>query len=264
MSVAVVGSLSLDSVDGAVPRVGGAPFYAGRALRALGSPAAIVAKCAAADRHLLLAPVIRLGVPVVWQDSSVSAAFSFSYERERRTMSMDAIADPWTSDEAAAVGDARWVHVAPLSRADFPAETLAALARGRRVSFDGQGLVRAARIGPLRLDTDYDPAVLRSVSVLKLSEDEAELLVDGFDERALGRLGVPEVVVTLGSRGSVVFADGVAELVRSHAVSVPDPTGAGDAFAAAYVVARSGGAAPTAAARRAAALVADLLTGRAA
>jgi sugar/nucleoside kinase (ribokinase family) len=265
MSVAVVGSLSLDFVDGGAPRVGGAPFYAARALRALGASAVIAAKCAAPDRHLLLPPLIRLGLPVRWQDSSVSAAFSFTYEREQRRMAIEAIADPWTPAEALdAVGDARWVQVAPLSRADFPAETLAALARGRRLLLDGQGLARPGRIGPLVLDDDYDPAVLRSVSVLKLSADEAELLVDGYDERALGRLGVGEVVVTLGSRGCIVFADGVAELVRAHPVAAADPTGAGDAFAAAYLVARSGGAAPTAAARRAAALVSDLLAGRAA
>jgi sugar/nucleoside kinase (ribokinase family) len=265
MTVAVVGSLSLDSVDGGPPRVGGAPFYAARALRALAAPAVIVAKCAAPDRHLLLPPLIRLGIPVAWQDSSVSTAFSFSYEREERSMTVAAIADPWTPGEVvAAVGDARWIHLGPLTRGDFPAETVAALGRGRRISLDGQGLVRPARIGPLELDGDYDPGVLRSVSVLKLSEEEAGLLVDGYDERALARLGVGEVVVTLGSRGCVVFAEGVAELVRAHAVDSPDPTGAGDAFATAYLVARSGGAAPPAAARRAAALVSDLLSGRAA
>jgi hypothetical protein len=32
-----------------------------------------------------------------------------------------------------------WVHVGALARSDFPAETLAALARDRRLSFDGQG-----------------------------------------------------------------------------------------------------------------------------
>jgi sugar/nucleoside kinase (ribokinase family) len=264
MSIAVLGALSLDFVDGGAPRVGGGPFYAARALRALGASAVIAAKCAAPDRQLLLPPLIRLGLPVLWQDSSVSAAFSFSYEDEQRRMAIDAIADPWSAAEAlTAVGDARWVQVAPLTRADFPAETLAALARGRRLLLDGQGLARAARLGPLVLDADYDPAVLRSVSMLKLSADEAELLVDGYDERALSRLGVREVVVTLGSRGCIVFADGVAELVRAHPVAGADPTGAGDAFAATYVVARSGGAAPTAAARRAAALVSDLLAGRA-
>ena len=156
------------------------------------------------------------------------------------------------------------MHVAPLSRSDFPPETLAAIARGRRLSLDAQGLARPARTGPLELDAAYDPELLRSVSILKISDEEAELLVDGYDERALGRLGVPEVVVTLGSRGSIVYADGVAELVRAHAVQSADPTGAGDTFATAYLAARSGGASPTSAARRAGALVSDFLAGRAA
>ena len=265
MTVAVVGSLSLDSVDGGAPRIGGCPFYAARALRTLGAPAVIIAKCAAPDRQLLLPPLIRQGVPVVWQDSTASAAFSFSYENERRTMTVEAIADPWTPDQLIGpLRDVRWVHVAPLARSDFSAETLTALAHGRRVSLDGQGLVRPARIGPLMLDADYDAGLLRSVSILKISEEEAELLVDGYDERALARLGVREVVVTLGSQGCIVFADGVAELVRAHAVHARDPTGAGDSFATAYLAARSSGAAPTAAARRAAALVSDILSGRAA
>jgi sugar/nucleoside kinase (ribokinase family) len=263
VSVAVVGSLSLDRVDGGRPRIGGCPFYAARALRALGARAVVVAKCAAPDRPALLPHLVRLGLPVLWRDSTVTAAFTIGYSGDRRRMVVDAVADPWRPDELHELS-ARWVHVAPLTRSDFPPETLAALARGRRISLDGQGLVRPARTGVLRLDAEYDPALLRSVAILKLSEDEAELLVDGLDERALRRLGVPEVVVTLGARGCVVFADGVAELVRAHPVAAADPTGAGDAFAAVYLASRSRGAAPPAAARRAAALVADLLAGRAA
>jgi sugar/nucleoside kinase (ribokinase family) len=202
-------------------------------------------------------------MPVTWRDSTATAAFSFRYDGDGRSMVVDALADPWTPDQVQLAG-VRWVHAAPLARSDFPPETLAVLARGRRLSLDGQGLVRPGRTGPLELDADYDPALLRSVSILKLAEEEAQLLLDGLDERALRGLGVPEVVVTLGPRGCIVFADGIAELVRARPVSSLDPTGAGDAFAAAYLAARSRGAAPTAAARRANALVADLLAGRAA
>jgi sugar/nucleoside kinase (ribokinase family) len=263
VTVAVLGSVSLDRVAGRPPRIGGGPYYAGRALRALGARATIVAKCAAPDRPLILPALVRLGIPVLWRDSAATAAFTIDYDGEQRRMLVDAIADPWTPDEVQLAG-ASWVHVAPLARSDFPAETLDALARGRHVSLDGQGLVRPARVGPLEPDGDYDPAVLRSISVLKLSEHEAALLVDGLDERALARLGVPEVVVTLGSRGCIVFHEGIAELVRARRVESADPTGAGDAFAAVYIAARSRGAAPTAAARRASALVADVLAGRAA
>ncbi len=263
MTVAVVGSVSLDRVAGRPPRIGGGPYYAARALHTFGARATIVAKCAAPDRPLIMPPLVRLGLPVLWRASAATAAFTIDYDGEQRQMLMDAIADPWTPDEVQ-IADASWVHVAPLARSDFPAETLDALARGRHISLDGQGLVRPARIGPLEPDGDYDPAVLRSISVLKLSEREAALLVDGLDERALARLGVPEVVVTLGSRGCIVFHEGIAELVRARRVESADPTGAGDAFAAAYIAARSRGTAPTAAARRASALVADVLAGRAA
>jgi sugar/nucleoside kinase (ribokinase family) len=262
VSVAVLGSVSLDRIEGGPPRIGGGPYYCGRGLRVLGARATIVAKCAAPDRAWVIRRLTGLGLPVLWRDSAKTAAFGIDYEGEHRRMLVDAIADPWTPEEVRI--PATWVHVAPLSRSDFPAETLAALARGRRVSLDGQGLVRPARLGPLEPDADYDPAVLRSVSILKLAEDEATMLVDGLDERSLARLGVPEIVVTLGSRGCIVFHDRVAELVRARKVESRNPTGAGDAFAAAYLAARSRGAAPTAAARRAAALVADVLAGRAA
>ena len=174
-------------------------------------------------------------------------------------MVVEAVGEPWTPEEArgwvarALVG-VEWVHIAPLARSDFPPETLAELSRGRRLSLDGQGLVRGSGPGPLRLDAEYDPALLRHVSILKLAEEEAHVLVEGLDE----------VIVTLGSRGAVVLADGLAELVPARRVQGdPDPTGSGDAFAAAYLAARAGGDSPPSAARRASALVAALLAGRA-
>jgi sugar/nucleoside kinase (ribokinase family) len=67
------------------------------------------------------------------------------------------------------------------------------------------------------------------------------------------------VVVTFGSRGCLVVANGLAERVRAHHVAA-DPTGSGDAFASAYVAARASGHAPVAAARRATAVVAAMLS----
>ena len=90
---------------------------------------------------------------------------------------------PWTLADARAVGRADWVQVGALTRADFPADVLAALARDRRVALDGQALVRPARTGPLVLDADFDPAVLRHVTALKLSEEE----VDGARRRGARR-----------------------------------------------------------------------------
>ena len=261
--LAVVGNLSLDRVDGGQPRAGGAPFHAARALRVLGRPALVAVKGADADRRLLLPPLVRLGLPVLWRGGETTAAFSFSYSGNVRSMIVDALGPVWSPADLRGLERADWVHVGALARSDFPPETLSALARDRRLSFEGQGLVRPARTGPLVLDADYDPDVLRHVSVLKLAEEEALTLVGGLDREALASLGVPEVLVTFGSEGALVLADGRLERVRAQAIgSEVDPTGAGDAFIAAYLVSRSSGYAPVPAARRASTIVADLLRGR--
>jgi 2-dehydro-3-deoxygluconokinase len=88
--------------------------------------------------------------------------------------------------------------------------------------------------------------------VLKLADEEAEVLGDP------AALGVREVLLTHGSRGSTIYYGGTSEHVPAHAIGT-DPTGAGDAYATAYVVARNAGFAPVGAARRATAVVASML-----
>jgi sugar/nucleoside kinase (ribokinase family) len=177
-------------------------------------------------------------------------------------MRVDAVGDPWRPDElAGALAGVEAVHVAPLLRSDFSAETLAEIARGRRLSLDGQGLTRPGRPGPLELDRDFDPALLEHVTVLKLAEEEAQAVVGEPSASTLAELGVPEVVVTFGERGSLVYAGRKLERVDAYPISPVDPTGAGDAFAVAYLAARTEGHAPAAAARRATAIVGALLAG---
>jgi sugar/nucleoside kinase (ribokinase family) len=256
--VAVVGNLSLDLVDEAPPRPGGPPLYAGRVLARLGVPSVVRAKAAEADRVRLLPALGALGVRVEWRAGASTATYAFSYDGDARVMEVRALGSPWSpADVAGLRGD--WVHVGALFRGEFPAETLAALSEHARVSFDGQGLVRPARVGPLELEPESDTAFLRYVSVLKLSEEEALALVGRLDERPLSELGVPEVVVTLGSRGCLVVARHRVVHVPAEPLTGIDPTGAGDAFAAAYMVERSRRHAPHAAAKRATRFVGALL-----
>ena len=256
----VVGLVSLDRVDGGVPRLGGAPFYAAKALRLLGHPALIATKIAPEDSGRGLHA---FGIPVYSRPAERTITFRIENDGDHRTMEIEELGEPWTPEDARgwlddALRPADWLHAGALTRADFPAETLALLHRGRVLSYEGQGLVRPAEKGEVRVDADYDPEVLRHVSVLKLAEDEARTLVGEPTEDALRSLGVSEVLVTLGSRGSLVLAEGRITAVPARTVD-GDPTGAGDAFSAAYLVARASGHAPVAAARRATALVAGLL-----
>jgi len=268
--LAVLGNLSLDVVEGGARRPGGGPFHAARALRALARPALVAARCAEDDRRRLVRPLAGLGVPVRWRASAETARFRLAYDDEGvRALEVEALGDAWTPDDARwaveGLPPRAWLQVAPLAAHEFPAETLAELAGGgRRVLLDAQGLVRPARTGPVELAGEPDPELLRHVAALKLAEDEAHALLGGADAGRLASLGVPEVVVTLGPRGALVWAAGtLTEVPARAAPGRVDPTGAGDAFAATYVASRAAGHAPVAAARRGCALVGALLAGRA-
>ena len=123
------------------------------------------------------------------------------------------------------------------------------------MSFDGQGLVRVARNGPLQLDVDSDRTLRRHLKILKLAEEEAEVI------GAVDRLGGPELLVTYGPKGSRVYYNRRWETVGAWPVA-SDPTGSGDAFSAAYLAGRARGLAPVSAARRASALVSGMLLRR--
>lgn len=254
--LAVIGNLSKDTIDGGRPRVGGAPYHAARALRLLGGSSRIVARSSEADRRALVGPLAALGVPWAWRPAPSTTTFDIRYDGEERAMSVGDPGSPWTLEDAQAVGRAEWVQVGGLMRADFPADVLATLARDRRLALDGQALVRPAATGPLVLDADFDPSLLRHVTVLKLSEEEVEAL-GGEDEVA--KLGVPELLLTHGSMGALLLSRGVRERIPVRRVDTDDPTGAGDAFLAAYAWSRAAGHRPVSAARHAATTSARVL-----
>lgn len=260
--LAVIGNLARDLIGGG-QRVGGGPFHAALGLHKHGTQATILTKVS--DRGLL-PPLLELGLRVECRDSELTPTFSIAYHGDDRQMQVEELGDPWTPEEmrgwvADALGDTAWVHVAPLLRSDFSAAALEELARGRRVLLDAQGLVREPRVGPLVENGAYDPQILRHLAVLKLAEDEARIVVPELDAESLGRLGVPEVLVTFGSKGSLVYAGGTLERVEARPVDA-DATGAGDAFSATYLASRAAGHPPVESANRAARLVESLLADR--
>lgn len=262
-SIAALGNLTRDVVAGAPPRPGGAVFYSAMALARLGVGGVVAAACAETDRAQLVPPLRELGLPVRWYRSVTTTAYSFHYEGDRRVMRQEAVGDPWSPERALdGAADATWVHVGALVRTDFPEETLGALASGkRRLLVDAQGLVRTATLGPLRTDGDIGN-VLRHVAILKLNDEEAETLVGGMSPDRLRSLGVPEVLLTLGSQGAMVITADVAERIPAEQIAGPvDPTGAGDTFSVGYLVSRALGAHPVEAAREATKIAAGFLAG---
>lgn len=258
--VTVLGNLAIDVIDGAPKSPGGCASFSGVALEDAGGPGRIVALAAETDHALFDALLERFGSIVRILPADRTSAFSLDYDDvDHRRMSVDAIGPVWGRAEIeAADPDTTWVHLAPLLRTDFPASTVALLAeRGHRVAYDGQGLVRADRLGPLLVDRHYPPELLRNVSVLKLAEDEAVIVADGpFDESTAKKLGVPEILVTYGSEGCDIYTDDtVVRVPAAWRVEGVQTTGAGDMFTSCYVAHRAAGAGP----RRAVELASELV-----
>jgi sugar/nucleoside kinase (ribokinase family) len=270
-AVAVIGNLVKDVIAGAPPRPGGAVFYQARVFSEIEHSVDIhlVTRCHPDDRELLLTPLEGFGLSVTWRPARETQMFRFHYEGERRIMEVDALGDPWTPNDvegwiAQAIGDAEWILLGALTRSDFPRETLAALRRtGRQLLVDGQGFVRRGTLGELVRDGEVPPESFASVRVLKLNDAEAKALVGSLEPTALRRLCVPEIVLTLGSKGSLVVTADLAQHVPAPSVDGPvDPTGAGDTFWVTYLVARSEGAGPIDAAQHASTVTSEFLGSR--
>ncbi|MFF9124514.1 sugar kinase [Streptomyces sp. NPDC014889] len=81
--------------------------------------------------------------------------------------------------------------------------------------------------------------LLGKAGIFFATTEEALLFTDEKDPerqaRAIAALGPGQVVIKLGSAGSVACVDGAVHRQRPQPVAVVDPVGAGDAFAAGYL-----------------------------
>jgi sugar/nucleoside kinase (ribokinase family) len=132
---------------------------------------------------------------------------------------------------------------------------LAARLRGS-VGVCAQGFLRRAgpdgRVGLMPPEQWDALPLLRRAAVLFLSEED----LAGGTRRAVPEswlAAVPVTVLTAGWRGARVYTNGRWLSVPAIPVDEVDPTGAGDSFAAAFMVARDEGADPVEATRFAAA-----------
>lgn len=269
--IAVVGQSVVDRVTlpgrPPVERLGGSPIFAAQAIRAAGAPAVILTRGAT---PALRAPLHDLGLPVIEGPSTRSCISEMGlFPDGSCTDAFAGFGDPFTPADvhgwmAPGLAGTRIAVCGAQWRDDLPPETLEALAAGGRLVYlDGQGPLRARRLGPVRLERMLSPALLPSVALLKLAEEEAAVALGGADPIAARGLGVPVVVVTRGDRGAVVLMNGEAVPIGVEpVVGLADTVGAGDAFLALMAVEQTRGATVLEAASRACAGVAAMLRRR--
>ena len=268
--IALIGECVFDRVrwpDGRiVERLGGAPIYGGRAL--VGASKAVVLTHGGSQR--LRGPLFGLGHEVIVGPSSGTTAFEVTLFGDGGWVeAIRSFGEPFVAGDVAgwmapALARCSTVVCGTQWRGDLSAETLAALATGgHRIFLDGQGMTRPRRLGPIRLEAENITAACSGVQVLKLGEDEANVLIGGIDAVRARATGIPVVVVTLAERGAVVLAEGVAtEVGVSPVEGLSDTVGAGDSFLALMAAAADAGADPITATEAACDGVAALLRQR--
>lgn len=246
--VCVIGHITKDliCIDGKLCREmpGGTAYYTSLALRHLGLKVAVITKVAHADQDRLLCELQRWGIAVFCKDSTETTIFVNCYRSANladRVQAVYATASPFSPDDVAPL-DATLFHLGPLTNRDLPLDVLQAVARkGKLVSLDVQGFVRTVEHGEVKtVDWQDKAAGLPYTHILKAGEEEAWVLSGEAEaERAALRLaayGPAEVIITLGSKGSVILSQGrFFHIPALPAKTVVDPTGCGDTYMAGYL-----------------------------
>lgn len=202
------------------------------------------------------------GIDVALTPSRNTVFFENKYYGENqneRTQRVLAKADPFNIQQLEHV-EAKVFHLGSLLSDDFSPEVVAYLATKGRISIDVQGYLREVR-GEKVYPVDWKDklAVLRNTYYLKVNETEMETITGLTEPHEAAKLlhewGVEEVIITLGSEGSLVFVDDkFYEIPAYPPHEVVDATGCGDTYSAGYLYKRLQGADPTESGKFAAAM----------
>ena len=171
----------------------------------------------------------------------------YGEDQNNRTQRVLAKADPFTIEGLQQV-EANIYHLGSLLSDDFSLEVIKYLSTKGRLSVDAQGYLREVR-GEKVYAVDWEDKIeaLKYIDILKVNEHEMEVLT-GYSVPELAALklaewGVKEVLITLGSLGSLIYAENKFHHIPAYPPKeIVDATGCGDTYMAGYLYMRNKGA----------------------
>lgn len=164
----------------------------------------------------------------------------YSHNQDHREQNVLSVADPFSNETMPGIHAAIY-HLGPLLCDDIPVDMIKLLASKGLVSLDVQGYLRSVHNKKvIYADWKDKVAALPYISILKANELEMEILSGTHDPhkgaRYLAGLGVKEVIITLGSKGSLVLENDIFyEIPAYQPTAVIDATGCGDTYMAGYL-----------------------------
>lgn len=259
-----VGHITLDKVvtpKNTVHMPGGTSFYFSHAIRNLKDINYTLVTAIAESEMAVANDLQSKGIDVKVMPSKHSVYFENIYgeNQDNRTQRVLAKADPFTVDYLEDI-DARIYHLGSLLADDFSLDVIRFLSQKGLVSVDSQGYLREVREQNVyAVDWTEKKEALQYIHFLKANEHEMEVLT-GYDDVAMAAKqlydwGVKEVLITLGSMGSVIYDGTTFHMVPAYKPKeVVDATGCGDTYMTGYLYKRAKGAGIEEAGRFAAAM----------
>lgn len=249
--ICCVGHITLDTVithRSVVNMPGGTSFYFSSAIRNMDVSYTLVTSLGPEEMHIV-EDLRSKGTHVTVLPGSHTVYFENSYPEnmDHRTQRVLQKANPFTAEQLVAV-DAAIYHLGPLLADDIPVDLIKALSVKGMVSLDVQGYLRTVKdLNVHAIDWSDKKEALQYVHILKANESEMEVLTGHSDVRSgaieLAGWGIKEVIITLGSKGSVIYKDGIFYDIPAYSPETyADATGCGDTYMAGYLYQRIKGA----------------------
>lgn len=188
----------------------------------------------------------RIDVVAFTCNNSVFFENHYEGDQNKRTQRVLVKCDPFKISEMNGV-DAKVYHLGSLLNDDFSPQFVRELSTRGNISIDVQGFLRDVRgQDVVAVDWKEKLDILAHTHTLKLNEHEMEVITGLTDPRQVARQiaswGVKEVVITLGSNGSLIYADNTFYEIPAYPPrKLVDATGCGDTYSAGYLYCRAQG-----------------------
>lgn len=250
--ICCIGHVTLDKI--VTPKMtvhmpGGTSFYFANAISHLPHKGFQLVTAVGESELGSVEKIRELGIDVKTLPSRKSVYFENIYgeNQNNRTQRVLAKADPFTVESLKDI-NAKIYHLGSLLADDFSLDVIKYLSAKGTLSVDVQGYLREVQ-GEKVVAVDWPEKIeaLGYIDILKANEKEMAVLTGCTDPREaafrLAGWGVKEVLLTLGSEGSVIYTDGkFFDIPAYPPEQVVDATGCGDTYMTGYLYMRNKGA----------------------